>query len=99
MFCGENSSTAVFSVVEMKKDSFWRQFPVIEEKGEPKESSASLQSASPQPGDGEITNKESYWSAVKKYISKQEQQDLLLIIDNANEITDSEMLVLKQLDY
>lgn len=80
------------------KDSFWRQFPVIEEKGEPKESSASLQFASPQPGDGEITNKESYWSAVKKYISKQEQQDLLLILDNANEITDSEMLSLKQLD-
>lgn len=75
------------------KDSFWRQFPVIEAK---KEELKEL-SDSQQPGYGELTDAEFYWSAVEKYISQQ-GQDLLLIIDNANETTDLEMLLLKQLD-
>lgn len=75
------------------KDTFWKQFPEIEAKkdvhGE--------YSIFPNPEYGELADAEAYWSAAIKYINKPEQ-DILLVIDNANDITNSDLMLLEQLN-
>lgn len=75
------------------KDSFWRQFPEIEAKKDIHGEYSIL----PNPEYGELTDAEAYWTAVIKYMNRPDQ-DILLIIDNANDITNSEIMLLDQLN-
>lgn len=75
------------------EDSFWKQFPEIVDKKEKPNVSSNVCG----PEDGECNDINAYWVKVKNYLNRQEQTSLL-IIDNANEIKDSEILLLTQLN-
>lgn len=77
------------------KGSFWKQFPVLNtvEKGQTSGQDALADRENVQ----DLNKEEEYWNAAKELLNGL-GGELLLIIDNANEITQQEILLLEQLN-
>lgn len=93
------------------KDTFWKQFPEIEAGNKhlfktedeidttksPFRKTKDNQPHFSQTKHEKLMDTETYWTATMRYINKPEQ-NILLVIDNANDITNAEIMLLEQLN-
>lgn len=77
------------------KGSFWKQFLMLNTT-EKRQDSGQDDSAD-QESTLDLNNEEDYWDAAKKLLNEM-GRELLLMIDNANKITQQEILLLEQLN-
>lgn len=79
------------------KGSFWKQISMLNAMKTGKGQVSRINDSTDTENIRDLDNEEDYWNAAKKLLNEQ-GRELLLIIDNANEITQQEILLLEQLN-